>query len=117
MAKYSRIACFMVVFALVINLMIEQGEALTCADLGPSIAQCSPFATGAMSQPSTGCCSAVRAVYAQAQTTQHKRTLCACLKKSSSSAPGVQFSSIAAIPQRCGLRVSIPTNPNFNCNT
>ncbi|KAK1393384.1 AAI domain-containing protein [Heracleum sosnowskyi] len=114
MAKCWRIACFMVVLALV---MVEQGEAVTCSDLGPSIAQCGPFARGAMSQPSAGCCSAVKAVYARAQTAQDRRTLCSCLKQSASSVPGVQGSSVAAIPQRCGLQVSISTNPNVDCAT
>ncbi|KAL8126856.1 hypothetical protein AgCh_013959 [Apium graveolens] len=117
MAKYSRIVCFIVVSALVVNLMVEQGEALTCSSIGPSIVQCSPYARGAFIRPSVGCCNAVRSIYAQARTTQDRRTLCNCLKRTASSVRGIQLSSIAAIPQRCGLRVSFPTNPNINCNT
>ncbi|KAL8126857.1 non-specific lipid-transfer protein P3-like [Apium graveolens] len=112
MVKYSRIACFMVVLALV-----EQGEAVSCADLAPAVAQCGPYATGANSQPSDGCCGAVKAVNAQSQTAQDRRTLCTCLKQAASSVPGVQLSAVAAIPQKCGLPVSFPTNPNFNCDT
>lgn len=116
MAKSSRIACFMVVLALVVNLMVERGEALTCSDLGPSVAQCGPYATGTTSQPSDGCCRAVQGVYQMAKTTQDRRTLCTCLKASASSAPGIQLSSVASIPQKCGLQITIPTNPNYNCD-
>nr|XP_017241227.1 PREDICTED: non-specific lipid-transfer protein A-like [Daucus carota subsp. sativus] len=117
MATYLRIACSMVVLALVVNLMAEQGEALSCADLGPSVTQCAPFATGAMSQPTNECCSAVKQVYSMAQTPQDRKTLCQCLKQSSSAVPGVQLSSVAAIPKICGLGINIPTNPNYNCDT
>ncbi|KAL1822357.1 hypothetical protein ACET3Z_009135 [Daucus carota] len=117
MANISRIACLVMVFGMVINLMVERGEALSCGDLGASISQCSPYATGAVGQPSPGCCSAVKGVYAMAKTAQDRKVLCNCLKQSSSAVRGVQLSNVAAIPQKCGVPVSFSPDPYFNCNS
>ena len=117
MAKFSRIAYFMVVFGMVVNLMVEPGEALSCRDLCASNSQCSSYAKGAVSQPSAGCCSAVKGVYAMAKTTEDRKVLCNCLKSSSSAVPGLKLSNVAAIPQKCGVSVSFSPDPNFNCNS
>lgn len=109
---------FMVVFAVVANLMVEPGEALSCSDLGASLGQCSSYATGASSEPSGGCCSAVKQLSGMARTTADRRQLCSCLKQSASTFPNVQLSNIAAIPQKCGVpSASFSVDPNFDCNS
>ncbi|KAK1388748.1 AAI domain-containing protein [Heracleum sosnowskyi] len=117
MAKFSRIAYFMVVFGIVVHLMVERGEALSCGDLSASVSQCSSYATGAVGNPSGGCCSAVKGVYALAKTSADRKVLCNCLKQSSSAVPNVQLSNVAAIPQKCGVPLSFSPDPNFNCNS
>lgn len=116
MGKSSAIASLIVVLALVANLMVEQGEALSCGDLSGPMAQCASYASGASSQPSGGCCSAVKQINAMAKTTQDRRQVCSCLKQAASSYPNVQLANIAAIPNKCGVP-SVSINPNVDCNS
>ncbi|KAJ9543339.1 hypothetical protein OSB04_023046 [Centaurea solstitialis] len=63
------------------------------------------------------CCNGVRALNNAARTTANRKIACGCLKDAYSSFPGIDPSSAAGLPAKCG--VNIPYNivrPNTDCS-
>lgn len=118
MAKPSTIAYFIVVLAVVVNLMVQPSESLSCSDISGSLGQCASYASGSSSEPSGGCCGAVKQLGGMAQSTEDRRQLCSCLKQSAAAFPNIQLANVAAIPQKCGVpSASFSIDPSVDCNS
>lgn len=91
-------------------------EGLSCMDISPAVMQCAPFALGAVSQPSNGCCSEVNRLSAMASTGDDRRQLCYCLKQVGPQFPAVRDYNLLEIPRRCGVSRSFGVSRNTDCS-
>ncbi|KAK6142253.1 hypothetical protein DH2020_022601 [Rehmannia glutinosa] len=97
-------------------LLEPAAEAFSCSDMSPAVMQCAPFALGAVSQPSGGCCNEVSRLVGLASTTNDRQQACNCLKALAPQYPGVIDSNLLSIPQKCGVSLHFSLSRNTDCS-
>ncbi|KAK6120672.1 hypothetical protein DH2020_045593 [Rehmannia glutinosa] len=97
-------------------LLEPAAEAFSCSDMSPAVMQCAPFALGAVSQPSGGCCNEVSHLVGLASTTNDRQQACNCLKALAPQYPGVADSNLLSIPQKCGVSLHFSLSRDTDCS-
>ncbi|CAK9173927.1 unnamed protein product [Ilex paraguariensis] len=98
------------------HFLVEHGEALSCSDILPATVQCAPYATGAVPQPSTGCCQGISRLNGMAGTTAARQQICNCLKQFAPQYPNVKDSLLSSLPKKCGVPLPFTLSRSTNCN-
>ncbi|CAH9145948.1 unnamed protein product [Cuscuta epithymum] len=105
---------------LLLLLFVTAAEAqLTCNDVVTSLSPCLNFVTGGSTGaalPPAGCCAGIKSLFAAAQTTPDRRTVCTCLKTVSSSATTAQIGRAASLPTACGVAIPYKISPQVDCS-
>ncbi|GLT44973.1 hypothetical protein SLA2020_188420 [Shorea laevis] len=90
--------------------------AISCQDALVALLPWKPFVTGGSPSPSAPCCEGVSKLNSEASTTEERRELCRCLKDAAHGI-GVIPERAKELPQKCGVNISVPIDPNINCDT
>ncbi|KAK3119584.1 hypothetical protein QOZ80_9AG0672510 [Eleusine coracana subsp. coracana] len=102
--------------AVVALLLASEASAITCGQVGSSLAPCIPYATGKASALPASCCSGVRSLNGAARTTADRQTACRCLKSLANTVRSVNMGLVAGIPGKCGVNVGFPISMSTDCN-
>lgn len=104
--------------ALVVSVVVMAHvvAALGCIDLGPSMVQCSLYATGVVREPSLACCNELRRLNGRAQTTIDRRRICFCYKQLVPQYPNMRDAALAALPRLCGVSMPFLVSRNIDCS-
>ncbi|XP_051180146.1 probable non-specific lipid-transfer protein 3 [Lolium perenne] len=118
MAASSKATAFLALGAFVVVLMAagEASAAVTCGQVGSSLAPCIPYATGKSATLSQGCCSGMKSLNAMARTSADRQAVCRCLKSLAGSVKSVDLGVVAGAPAKCGVSVPFPINMSTDCN-
>ena len=108
-----------VVVAVVVVLIMagEASAAVTCGQVGSSIAPCIPYVTGKATALSQGCCGGVRSLNGMARTSADRQAACRCLKSLAGSVKSINMGAVAGVPGKCGVSVPFPISMSTDCNT
>lgn len=112
----GKVVALVVLGLAIAHLTTEQVEGLGCSDIGPAVAQFTPFALGQVHQPSNRCCNELKRVNGMGQTTGNQRALCKCLKQYAPQFPNIKDGLLASLPKRCGVSVSFIFSRKTNCD-
>ena len=113
----ATVALFLAAAAMVVVMMAgEASAALTCGQVGSSIAPCVPYVSGRMGTVSSGCCSGVRSLNNMARTTPDRQAACKCLKSLARSIKALNMGKVAGVPGKCGVSVPFPISMSTDCN-
>ncbi|CAH9075871.1 unnamed protein product [Cuscuta europaea] len=96
-----------------------EAQQLTCNDVVSSLSPCLNFVMGgntAAALPPAGCCGGIKSLFAAAQTTPDRRTVCTCLKTVASSATTAQIGRAASLPSACGVTIPYKISPQLDCS-
>ncbi|KAI3713172.1 hypothetical protein L1987_71745 [Smallanthus sonchifolius] len=102
----------MIIMALV---MVQPTEAISCGELATMLAPCMDYLRSGGS-PSANCCSGVRRVQDATQSQADRKIACNCAKSAAGQLK-VQVDAASSLPGKCGVSVTIPIDPNVDCNT
>ncbi|KAI4977043.1 hypothetical protein ZWY2020_050650 [Hordeum vulgare] len=99
-------------------LVAEAGAADNdCAVAQTAFGDCTGYVAGVENKLSPRCCRALADIRDMAPTFVRQRALCACIHKEMVAAGKVVTRRAAALPGRCGVRISfLPTTHNFDCS-
>ncbi|GLT34122.1 hypothetical protein SLA2020_086610 [Shorea laevis] len=89
---------------------------ISCQDALVALLPCKPFVTGGSPSLSAPCCEGVSKLNVETSTIEERRELCRCLKDAAHGI-GVILERAKELPQKCGVNISMPINPNINCDT
>lgn len=89
-------------------LASSASAAITCGQVGSSLAPCIPYATGRASALPASCCSGVKSLNSAARTSADRQAACRCLKSLANSVKSVNMGTVATIPGKCGVSVGFP---------
>ncbi|GLT44967.1 hypothetical protein SLA2020_188380 [Shorea laevis] len=103
-----------IILAMVGNRCVH--AVISCQDALVALLPCKPFVTGGSPSPSAPCCEGVSKLNAEASTTEEHRELCRCLKDAAHDI-GVMLERAKELPQKCGVNISMPIDPNIDCDT
>ncbi|OIT08061.1 PREDICTED: non-specific lipid-transfer protein A-like [Nicotiana attenuata] len=98
-----------------IQLMVEPGQALTCGQVDASLAPCIPYLTQG-GEPGTACCNGVKALKVMAQSIVDRRTACNCVKAAANRYANLKDDAAQALPSKCGVTMDIPVSRTINCD-
>ncbi|XP_066356330.1 non-specific lipid-transfer protein 1-like [Miscanthus floridulus] len=90
--------------------------AITCGQVGSSLAPCIPYATGKATALPASCCTGVRSLNSAARTSSDRQAACRCLKSLANSVKSVNMGTVATIPGKCGVSVGFPISMSTDCN-
>lgn len=97
-------------------LASSASAAITCGQVGSSLAPCIPYATGRASALPASCCSGVKSLNSAARTSADRQAACRCLKSLANSVKSVNMGTVATIPGKCGVSVGFPISMSTDCN-
>ncbi|XP_074304481.1 non-specific lipid-transfer protein-like [Silene latifolia] len=106
-----KLACALVLCML---MGAQYGEALSCGQVTSSLSPCISYLQN-KGGPSPGCCSGVRSLNSQAQTTPDRQTACNCLKKVAGSISGINYGLASGLPGKCGVSIPYTISPSTDC--
>ncbi|PPR85019.1 hypothetical protein GOBAR_AA35685 [Gossypium barbadense] len=91
--------------------------AITCSDVVNHLIPCSSYVQNG-GTPAAACCSGVKALYGEAQTSPDRQNVCKCIK---SAVNGIPYTSnnlnlAAGLPAKCGLQLPYSISPSTDCN-
>ncbi|KAF5737286.1 lipid transfer protein isoform 1.1 precursor [Tripterygium wilfordii] len=107
----TKIVSLLLVCMVVVAPMVTDA-AITCGTVVSLISPCVNYLRGTVPL-SQACCSGVKALNAQASTTQDRQTTCGCLK---AAAGGVNANRAAGLPSQCGVNIPYKISPNTDCS-
>uniref|UniRef100_A0ACD6A587 Uncharacterized protein n=1 Tax=Avena sativa TaxID=4498 RepID=A0ACD6A587_AVESA len=118
MAVNSKATAFVVLASFVVVLMAagQASAAVTCGQVGTSLAPCIPYATGKAATPSQGCCSGMKSLNGMARTSADRQAVCRCLKSLAGTVKSVNLGVVAGAPAKCGVSVPFPISMSTDCN-
>ncbi|KAF5200442.1 hypothetical protein FRX31_009970 [Thalictrum thalictroides] len=96
-------------------LMVKPIEAITCPGVGPMVRSCMNYLVGITDNLSRICCGRMWKIKTMMVTTDDKRQMCNCLKRTASGQK-IKEAAIAALPARCGLLLPFTISKNMNCD-
>nr|ABE11609.1 lipid-transfer protein precursor [Solanum chacoense] len=108
----SKIACFVLLCMVVVAPHAE--AALTCGQVTSSLFSCLPYLRN--TGPLGDCCSGVKKLKGQAQTTADRQTACNCLKSTAGSIKGLNFGKAASLPSTCSVNIPYEISPSTDCS-
>ncbi|KAL5860864.1 hypothetical protein ACOSQ4_002160 [Xanthoceras sorbifolium] len=109
-----------VVAAAATLFMAEPSEAISCGEVNSLLSPCLSFVTRSSGgSPSGSCCANVGDLKARAPFPNDKRVVCQCIKDQARrfQNPSSIMNRASQIPSFCRVDVSVPNNPNFDCNS
>ncbi|KAI0501850.1 hypothetical protein KFK09_016795 [Dendrobium nobile] len=110
----SMAVVFMVSFLLVSCFLREASAAISCGTVVSSLAQCISYIRG-LGPLTLACCSGVKSLNSQAQTTPDRQAACACLKSLAGQIPGLKPALAAGVPGKCGVSVGYAISTSTDC--
>ncbi|KAF8009675.1 hypothetical protein BT93_J0614 [Corymbia citriodora subsp. variegata] len=106
-----------VLFFLIIMFMSSTPvKSITCQEVLKVVFPCLSFVLGTVPPPPNAeCCSGAQTLASMVTTTEDRRILCRCYQ---SIPPGIDIKPerVQQIPRDCKVNLSIPTDPNVDCN-
>ncbi|TVU27295.1 hypothetical protein EJB05_29896, partial [Eragrostis curvula] len=106
----------LVAFAVVVALLAtEASAAITCGQVGSTLAPCIPYATG-RGTLTQACCNGVRRLNSAASTSSDRQAACRCLKSLAGSVGKINMGTVAGVPGKCGVSVPFPLSLSTDCN-
>lgn len=116
-SRAAAMATLLVAAAVAVLLAGEQASAaVTCGQVGSSIAPCVAYVTGKAAAVSPGCCSGIRGLNNMARTTADRQAACRCLKSMAGSIKALNMGKVAGVPGKCGVNVGFPISMSTDCN-
>ncbi|XP_047333560.1 non-specific lipid-transfer protein 1-like [Impatiens glandulifera] len=110
MGSSSGIVC-LIVMCMVVSAPHAQA-AVTCSSVAISLTPCLDYVQNGGTIP-TLCCTGVRSLYRNADTTAKRQTVCNCLKGFAGS---TSYPLAAGIPGKCGASIPYKIAPSTDCN-
>ncbi|KAL3381085.1 hypothetical protein AABB24_001286 [Solanum stoloniferum] len=105
----------LVVLAVVQLAMVARG-AITCGQVDANLAPCVPFLTQG-GEPGAACCSGVKTLNGNAQSSDDRKTACNCVKAAANRYPNLKDDAAQSLPSKCGISVNVPISRTVNCDT
>ncbi|GLT48951.1 hypothetical protein SLA2020_225390 [Shorea laevis] len=102
-----------IILAMVSNRCVH--AVISCQDALVALLPCKPFVTSGSPSPSAPCCEGMSKLNAEASTTEERRELCRCLKDAAHDI-GIMPKRAKELPQKCGVNISVPIDPNIDCD-
>ncbi|CAD6270635.1 unnamed protein product [Miscanthus lutarioriparius] len=115
-SRKTVVALAVVVVAAAALLASSVSAAITCGQVGSSLAPCIPYATGKATALPASCCTGVRNLNSAARTSSDRQAACRCLKTLANSVKSVNMGTVATIPGKCGVSVGFPISMSTDCN-
>lgn len=104
----------------VIALAPPQTEAaMSCTTVANDLSPCINYVLygAANAPPPANCCTGIKTLYAQAQSTPDRQQVCSCLKSVASSASATVINNAASLPGKCGVSIPYKISPSTDCST
>jgi hypothetical protein len=115
MARSLVLLSALLVLALAAISVPRAESAISCGTVVSYLSPCIAYARG--QRPlSAGCCSGVKGLNAAAQTTPDRQQACACLKSASAGISGLNPTTTAGIPSKCGVNIPYAISPSTDCS-
>ncbi|XP_039067804.1 non-specific lipid-transfer protein 3-like [Hibiscus syriacus] len=114
-----KLASLLLVVCMAVTTVPKAADAaITCGGVVNHLMPCISYVQNG-GQPTAACCNGVRALYAEAQTSTDRQSVCKCLK---SAINGFRYSSFnlgnaAGLPDKCSLHIPYKISPSIDCNT
>ncbi|MBA0817593.1 hypothetical protein Gohar_027954 [Gossypium harknessii] len=91
--------------------------AITCSDVVSHLIPCLSYVQNG-GTPAAACCSGVKTLYGQAQTSPDRQDVCKCIKSAVNGMPYTDYNLnlAAGLPAKCGLRLPYNISPSTDCN-
>ncbi|PIN26320.1 hypothetical protein CDL12_00906 [Handroanthus impetiginosus] len=107
--------CMAVIAAMVMAASVAPPAeaAVGCGTVVSYLISCIPYVTD--QGPLGSCCNGVKGLYAAAQTTSDRQSICKCLKSLAASYSRIDFSRAAGLPAQCGVSVPYQITPSTDC--
>ncbi|KAK1307632.1 Non-specific lipid-transfer protein 4 [Acorus calamus] len=110
------VACVLLLLA-VACAIIGPGQAqVSCSAVDSAMGPCAQYLTGQATAPSADCCNGVRSLHSAASSTQARRDTCECLRQVAARYSNLRDEAAQALPEQCGVSVSIPISRNTDCS-
>ncbi|XP_059658912.1 non-specific lipid-transfer protein 1-like [Cornus florida] len=103
------------VVLVMIQLMAEPGQAISCGQVDASLAPCVPYLTSG-GNPTPECCNGVKSIKGMAATPTDKQTACKCVKDAANRYANLKDDAAQALPAKCNVQMDIPISRTTNCN-
>ncbi|XP_048139148.1 non-specific lipid-transfer protein 1-like [Rhodamnia argentea] len=108
-------ALALVAMAVVIALMANQAEGITCSQVNKSLGPCASYLTKG-GDPGPACCNGVRGLKSSTPYPADRRAACVCIKQLASQAHNIKADAAAALPGKCGVSIGVPIRADVDCN-
>ncbi|KAK1366365.1 Non-specific lipid-transfer protein [Heracleum sosnowskyi] len=90
--------------------------AITCPQVQKLLRTCVGYLKhGGNVEPS--CCNGVKSLNNLAKKTPERRQACRCLKDGAAIIRNINYTNVALLPGKCGVRIPYRISPSLNCNT
>ncbi|KAF2287977.1 hypothetical protein P3X46_008003 [Hevea brasiliensis] len=110
-----KMVSFLVLCMLVAAPMTAQ--AITCGQVQSALVPCLSYLKTTGPTPPATCCNGVRTINNAAKTTADRRTACQCLKSAAGSVKGLNPTTVAGLPGKCGVNIPYKISLSTNCAT
>ncbi|KAB2008853.1 hypothetical protein ERO13_D10G116400v2 [Gossypium hirsutum] len=106
-----------VVFCMVVGAPLAQG-AISCGQITSALAPCIAYlkGNGAGSAP-PACCNGIRSLNSAAKTTPDRQAACSCIKSAATGISGINYSTAAGLPGKCGINIPYKISPSTDCKS
>ncbi|XWS22083.1 hypothetical protein CRYUN_Cryun29cG0003900 [Craigia yunnanensis] len=105
-----------VVLCLVVGAPLAQG-AITCDQVISTLSSCLPFLISGGGAVPGPCCSGIKTLYAAAQTTSDRQTVCNCIKSVAAAVSGINYGVASGLPGKCGVSIPYKISPSIDCKS
>ncbi|KAL1193802.1 Non-specific lipid-transfer protein 6 [Cardamine amara subsp. amara] len=103
--------------AVCLILALHCGEAaVTCETVAEDLYPCISYVAQGGSVPDT-CCTGIRTLNSQAQTTEDRQSICRCIKSAMGGAPLDSINNALSLPAKCGVNLPFNPSPSTNCDS
>ncbi|XP_074311896.1 non-specific lipid-transfer protein-like [Silene latifolia] len=112
------ISVILAVSMFVIAASYATEAAISCAVVENNLKPCIGHLKSQDSQatPPADCCSGVKSVKAQADSTGERKAVCQCMKDMATKVGGINYDLAAKLASQCGVTMSYTINPNTDCS-
>lgn len=115
LSSFAPVVGFSALLLFLLLAVAPARSAITCGSVASQVSPCVSYIRG--KGPLTpGCCNAVKMLNAEASNTISRQTVCSCLKSFTKAIPGVNYSLLAGLPNKCGVSVPYPISPSTDCS-
>ncbi|KAJ4898278.1 Non-specific lipid-transfer protein 6 [Raphanus sativus] len=108
------------ILALFLLLAFHHGEAaVTCNNVVSDLYPCLSYVMQGGKVPPANCCSGVRTLNSQAQTSVDRRSVCRCIKNAigGASYSSSNLNNALSLPAKCGVNLPFRISPSTNCDS